>query len=96
MPALAAAITSNLELLMAVTNIEALCRMVLPLPGEPVLALHSCCSPAPRKTEELKVLFSKKGGFGSQKDQDWGTVVLLCQAFCHLEQLLVSFWIPLP
>lgn len=75
---LAAAITSNLDLLMAETNIEALCRMALPLPGEPVLALRSCCSPAPRKTEELELLFSKKGGFGLQKDKDWGTVVVLC------------------
>lgn len=77
-PALAAAITSNLDLLMAETNIEALFRMALPFPGEPVLALRSCCSPAPRKTEELELLFSKKGGFGLQKDKDWGTVVVLC------------------
>lgn len=71
-------ITSNLDLLMAETNIEALCRMALSLPREPMLTLCSCCSPAPRKTEELELLYSKKGGFGLQKDKDWGTVFLHC------------------
>lgn len=68
--ALAAAITSNLDLLMAETNIEALCRMALLLPREPMLALCFCCSPAPRKTKELKLLFSKKGGFGKIRTEE--------------------------
>jgi len=75
---LSAAITSNLDLLVAETDIEALCRMALPLPGEPAPALRSSHSPAPRKNEELELLFYKKGGFGLQKDKGWGAVVLLC------------------
>ncbi|NXD25280.1 P85A kinase, partial [Spelaeornis formosus] len=35
------------------------------------------CPVAARKTEELELLFSQKGGFGLQKDKDWGTVVPL-------------------